>query len=92
MIRLLRWVRRHVGLVAELAAYGFWLLVDLVVAVVAGPFGTLVAAVGVPARRAAAQAARRPAGADGAAAIGLSLAISVLCIGHRSLCSPERRR
>jgi signal transduction histidine kinase len=28
VIRLLRWVRQHVGLVTELAAYGFWLLLD----------------------------------------------------------------
>ncbi len=85
MIRLLRWVRRHVGLVAELAAYGFWLLVDLVVAVVAGPFGTLVAAVGVP----LVVLLRRRPGArlvpTATAAIGLSLAISVLCMAQVAL-------
>jgi signal transduction histidine kinase len=77
VIRLLRWVRQHAGLVAELAAYGFWLLVDLVAAVVGGPLTTVVAAVGVP----LAVLLRRRPGArlvpTAAAAIGLSLAISV---------------
>ncbi len=77
MIRLLRWVRRHPGLVAELAAYGFWLLVDLVVAIVGGPLTTAVAAVGVP----LVVLLRRRPGARlvpaAAAAIGLSLAISL---------------
>ena len=48
MIRLLRWIRRHLGLVAELAAYGFWLLIDLVLTVEAGSFATIGAAVAVP--------------------------------------------
>jgi signal transduction histidine kinase len=77
VIRLLRWVRRHPGLAAELAAYGFWLLVDLVVAVVGGPLTTAVAAVGVP----LVVLLRRRPGARlvpaAAAAIGLSLAISL---------------
>ena len=77
MIRLLRWVRRHAGLVAELAAYGFWLLVDLVVAIVGGPLTTAVAAVGVP----LVVLLRRRPGVRlvpaAAAAIGLSLAISL---------------
>lgn len=48
MIRLLRWIRRHLGLVAELAAYGFWLLVDVAAAASSGSPLTLVAALGVP--------------------------------------------
>jgi signal transduction histidine kinase len=77
VIRLLRWVRRHPGLVAELAAYGFWLLVDLAVSVVSGPLTTVVAAMGVPIL----VLLRRRPGArlvlTAAAAIGLSLAISL---------------
>jgi signal transduction histidine kinase len=76
VIRLLRWVRRHVGLAAELAAYGFWLLVDLVSSVVGGPLA-VVAAVCVP----LVVLLRRRPGVRlvlaAAAAIGLSLAISL---------------
>lgn len=36
VIDLLRWVRRRYGLIIELAGYGCWLLVDLVVAVNSG--------------------------------------------------------
>jgi signal transduction histidine kinase len=78
VIRLLRWIRRHVGLVAELAAYGFWLLVDLVVSVVAGPISVLVPAAAVP----LVVLARRRPGArlvpSAAVAIGLSVAISLV--------------
>jgi signal transduction histidine kinase len=85
VIRLLRWVRRHVGLVAELTAYGFWLMVDLLVAVIAGPFGTLAAAVGVP----LVVLLRRRPGArlvpTATAAIGLSLAISLICMAQVAL-------
>jgi signal transduction histidine kinase len=76
MIRLLRWTRRHVGLVAELAAYGVWLLADLALAASGGSPLTIVAAVAVPLlvlRR------RRPGARlvpTAAAAIGLSIAIS----------------
>jgi signal transduction histidine kinase len=77
VINLLRWVRRHAGLVAELAAYAFWLLADVVVTAVAGPPAILVAAVAVP----LVVLLRRWPGArlvsTAAAAIGLSLAISV---------------
>jgi signal transduction histidine kinase len=85
VIRLLRWIRRHAGLVAELAAYGFWLLIDLAVAVANGPLGTVIAAVAVPLvvlRR------RRPGAGlipTAAFAIGLSLTISVLCTAQRAL-------
>src|SRR5919107_381476 len=81
VIRLLRWIRRHAGLVAELAAYGFWLMIDLAVSVFAGPFGTLVAAVVVPLRR-------RPGARlvpTAAVAIALSLAISLLCAAQHAL-------
>ena len=77
MIRLLRWVRRHVGLVAELAAYGFWLLVDVVVSVANGPPLTSVAALAVPL---VVLLRRRPDARlvpTAAAAVGLSIAISV---------------
>jgi signal transduction histidine kinase len=77
VINLLRWVRRHVGLVTELAAYGFWLLADVVVTAVVGPPAILVAAVAVP----LVVLLRRWPGArlvsTAGAAIGLSLAISV---------------
>jgi signal transduction histidine kinase len=85
MIRLLRWVRRHAGLVAESAAYGFWLVVDLAVAVFAGPLGTLVAAAGVPLL----VLLRRRPGArlvpTAAVAIGSSIAISLLCAAGTAL-------
>jgi signal transduction histidine kinase len=77
VIRLLRWVRRPPGLVAELAAYGFWLLVDLVAAAVSGPFTHAVAAVCVPL---VVLLRRRPDARlvpTAAAAIGLSLAVSL---------------
>jgi signal transduction histidine kinase len=48
VIRLLRWIRRHLDLAAELAAYGFWLLIDLVAAVSMGGSPSLVAALLVP--------------------------------------------
>lgn len=76
MIRLLRWVRRHLGLVAELAAYGFWLLVDLAMAASTGWLATLVPAVAIPL---VVLLRRRPGGRlvpTAAAAIGLSIAIS----------------
>jgi signal transduction histidine kinase len=48
VIRLLRWIRRHFGLVVELTGYGFWLLVDVVVAASGeNPLGS-VAGVVVP--------------------------------------------
>ncbi|TQM35544.1 sensor histidine kinase [Pseudonocardia cypriaca] len=85
MIRLLRWIRRHAGLVAELAAYGFWLMIDLAVALIAGPYGTLVAAVGVP----LVVLLRRRPGArlvpTASIAISLSLAISLLCAAQHAL-------
>jgi signal transduction histidine kinase len=49
VIRLFRWVRRHPGLVVELAAYGCWLLVDLVVVTTSTTPLALVPAVAVPA-------------------------------------------
>jgi signal transduction histidine kinase len=77
VIRLLRWVRRHVGLVAELAAYGFWLLIDIAASVTAWPAVTVVAAVTVP----LVVLLRRHPGArlvpTAAVAIGLSITISV---------------
>jgi signal transduction histidine kinase len=77
VIRLLRWIRRHLGLVAELAAYGFWLLLDLVLAVEAGSFATFAAAVAVP----LVVLLRRRPGARlvpmATIAIGLSIAISL---------------
>ncbi len=78
MIRLLRWVRRHLGLVAELAAYGFWLLVDLVAADVGSSPSALVPAVAVP----VIVLLRRGPGArlvrTAAAAVGVSILVSAL--------------
>jgi signal transduction histidine kinase len=77
VIRLLRWIRRHLGLVAELAAYGFWLLIDLVLAVEAASFATFAAAVAVPL---VVLLRRRPGirlVPTAATAIGLSVAISL---------------
>jgi signal transduction histidine kinase len=77
VIRLLRWVRRHAGLVAELAAYGFWLLVDVVAAVGAWSPLTPAIAVAVPV---VVLLRRRPGMRvvpTAAAAIGLSLAFSL---------------
>jgi signal transduction histidine kinase len=77
VIRLLRWIRRHVGLVAELAAYGFWLLIDLILSAEAGSFAGFAAGVTVP----LVVLLRRRPGArlmpTAAAAIGLSIAISL---------------
>jgi signal transduction histidine kinase len=77
VIRLLRWARRHAGLVAELAAYGFWLLIDLLAPHAPGEFVTPVAAVGVP----LVMLLRRRPGfrlvPTAAAAIGLSFAVSL---------------
>jgi signal transduction histidine kinase len=77
VIRLLRWIRRHVGLVAELAAYGFWLLVDLILSAEAGSLAGFAAGVAVP----LVVLLRRRPGArlvpTAAAAIGLSIAISL---------------
>jgi signal transduction histidine kinase len=77
VIRLLRWIRRNLALVAELAAYGFWFLVDLVAAAVVGPAAALVPAVAVP----LVVLLRRRPGArlipTAATAIGLSVAISL---------------
>ncbi|OLT01631.1 hypothetical protein BJF90_30810 [Pseudonocardia sp. CNS-004] len=78
MIRLLRWTRQHPGLVAELAAYGFWLLVDLVLSVESGVVEPLVAAVAVPL---VVLLRRRPGArlvSTAAIAIGLSVAISLI--------------
>jgi signal transduction histidine kinase len=77
MIRLLRWVRRHAGLFAELAAYGFWLLPDLLLPHAPGEFATPVAALAVPF---IVLLRRRPGVRlvpTAAAAIGLSLVVSV---------------
>jgi signal transduction histidine kinase len=85
VIRLLRWIRRHAGLVAELAAYGFWLMIDLAVAVASGPLGTLIAAVGVPL---VVLLRRRPGTrliTTAGLAIGLSLAVSLVCATQRAL-------
>jgi signal transduction histidine kinase len=85
VIRLLRWIRRHAGLVAELAAYGFWLMIDLAVAVTSGPLGTLLAAVSVP----LVMLLRRRPGTrlipTAAFAIGLSLAVSLVCAAQLAL-------
>jgi signal transduction histidine kinase len=77
VIRLLRWVRRHAGLVAELAAYGFWLLIDLIVVVDSGPFGTLVAVVSVPLVVLLRRRADVRLVPTAATAIGLSILISL---------------
>jgi signal transduction histidine kinase len=77
VIRLLRWIRRHVGLVAELAAYGFWLLADLAASASGWPELSIVPAVIVP----LVVLLRRRPGArlvpTAAVAIGLSIAISL---------------
>jgi hypothetical protein len=77
-MRLIRWIRQHLGLVAELAGYGFWLLIDLIAAVSTdGPL-TLVAALLVP----GIVLLRRWPGASlmrvASLAISMSLAISLL--------------
>jgi signal transduction histidine kinase len=85
VIRLLRWVRRHLGLVAELAAYGFWLLIDLILSVEGGSFAMFAAAVAVP----LVVLLRRRPGArlvpTAAAAIGLSVAISLFSMAQVAL-------
>jgi signal transduction histidine kinase len=77
-MRLIRWTRQHLGLVAELAGYGFWLLIDLIAAVATdGPL-TLAAALLVP----GIVLLRRQPGASlvrvASLAIGTSLVISLL--------------
>ena len=77
MIRLLRWTRRHLGLVAELAAYGFWLLIDLAMTIESGTPATLAAAVAVPLVVLQRRRPGAPLVPTAAAAIGLSFAISL---------------
>jgi signal transduction histidine kinase len=78
MIRLLRWVRRNADLVVELAAYGMWLLLDMVVAANSGTFVPVLAGIVVP----GIVLLRRRPGTDlvtiSAFAVGTSLSISVL--------------
>jgi signal transduction histidine kinase len=77
VIRLFRWIRRHLGLMAELAAYGFWLLIDLILTAESGTFATIAAAVAVS----LVVLLRRRPGArlapTATIAIGLSIAISL---------------
>jgi len=80
VIRLLRWVRRHLGLVAELAAYGFWLLFDLAVVATGTTPLALVPAVAVPAivlLRRRPQARLVP---TAAVAVGVSVAVSLFAL------------
>lgn len=77
MIRLLRWIRRHAGLVAELTAYGFWLLLDLLAPHAPGEFATPVAAVAVPLIVLLRRWPDVRLVSTAAAAIGLSLTISL---------------
>jgi signal transduction histidine kinase len=78
VIRQLRWIRRNVGLVAELAAYGFWLMLDVAITVTGGFPVPVVAGLLVP----GIVLLRRRPGMRlvpiAAVAIGTSLAISVL--------------
>jgi signal transduction histidine kinase len=78
VIRLLRWVRRHLGLVAELAAYGFWLLVDLVVAATGTTPFALVPAVAVPLIVLLRRRPRARLVHTAVVAVGVSIAVSVL--------------
>jgi signal transduction histidine kinase len=77
VIRLLRWARRHAGLVAELAVFGFWLLIDLATAMSDFPELTIVPAVVVPLVVLLRRLPRARLVPTAAAAIGLSIAISL---------------
>ncbi|TQM15708.1 sensor histidine kinase [Pseudonocardia kunmingensis] len=88
MIRLFRWVRRHLGLAVELAAYGFWLLVDLVVVTSSTTPLALVPAVAVPLivlLRRRPQARLVP---TAAAALTVSVLVSVLARTPLALLAP----
>ncbi|QJY46215.1 sensor histidine kinase [Pseudonocardia broussonetiae] len=78
MIRLLRRVRRHPGLTAEVLGYLFWLLVDAVYVVVGGSRVALAVGVVVP----LVVLQRRRAGVDlvTAASVALGVSISVTAI------------
>ncbi|WP_433276439.1 sensor histidine kinase [Pseudonocardia xinjiangensis] len=80
MIRPLRWVRRHVDLVVELAAYAVWLLADAVISHNTGNYLPVVAGIAV----AGIVLLRRRPGADAVLvavfAVGSSLTISVLTL------------
>jgi signal transduction histidine kinase len=77
VIGLLRWVRRNFGLVAELCAYGIWLLLDAVFSYTTGNPFTFIAGLVVP----GIVLLRRRPGMHlvpvAAVAIGTSIAISV---------------
>jgi signal transduction histidine kinase len=78
VIRQLRWVRRNLGLIAELGAYGFWLLLDAAVSYSTGNPFSLAAGVLVP----AIVLLRRRPGSNlvhvATLAVGTSLAISLI--------------
>jgi signal transduction histidine kinase len=78
VIRLLRWIRRNFGLVAEVAAYGFWLVLDAAITVTTGNAVSVLAGVLVS----AIVLLRRLPGARlvpvSAAAIGASFVISAV--------------
>jgi signal transduction histidine kinase len=88
VIRLFRWVRRHLGLVVELAAYGFWLLVDLVLTATGSTPLALVPAVVVPVivlLRRRPQARLVP---TATAAVSVSVLVSVLARSPLALLAP----
>jgi signal transduction histidine kinase len=78
VIRLLRWIRRHFGLVVELTGYGFWLLVDVVVAATGESGLGIVAAVVVPGIVLTRRRRDIPLGKVASAAIGTSLMVSTM--------------
>ena len=80
MIRLLRWVRRNVDLVVELAAYAMWLLFDAVISHTTGTYLPVLAGLVVPG---IVLLRRRPGTAlvvVAVLAVATSLAISVLTV------------
>ena len=80
MIRLLRWVRRNVDLVVELAAYAMWLLIDAVISHTTGTYLPVLAGLVIP----GIVLLRRRPGTDlvvvAVLAVATSLAISVLTV------------
>lgn len=77
MIRGWRWFRAHLGLLIELAAFGFWLLIDLPLAYANDSPVTLLAGLTTVGLALLRRHPRVPVEAVAAAALGLSLTFSL---------------
>jgi signal transduction histidine kinase len=81
VIRALRWLRQHVGLVLEVAGYGFWLLIDLAISYFEQAGLSVLAGLAA----AAAALMRRHPGVRREVAAGVAVAVSLLFSGYSLL-------